>query len=242
MTVGGICVVRNCEQWVRYSLESIKSFVDTFVVIDNLSTDRTPVEIARTGIPFETKDGTVADLRNYAADKTGCDWIWWIDGDEVWCNAEAKKVVEAIKFFDSKKDVSILEFKQHRFVEDRVKMESPKVVGTMPRVYRHADVRMWGKSFPVAMDALARSEEHLEVVHGAYHTEVRVNQPYIRLVDAMFYHYAECNTLLDRCRKWYGYIKGSGSLAPFADMEKQVWGIDTPYSTFVQKQPEVFNV
>jgi len=243
MTVGGICVVRNEERWVYYALKSISRYVDNFVIIDNMSTDRTPYEIGRARLEFSRKEGTVKDLRNEAAKLTGCDWIWWIDGDEVWCENSADVVMKSITKYNDDSSVSILNTQLYRFIDDRFHYDGR--IYRMPRIYRNADVKMYGQSFPRAIDALARQEDDLKQFVGKHTTEVRVEEPYIVDIDATFYHYAECNTLLDRKRKWYGYIKGSNpdaSSSKLLDMlDQQVWGVNSDKMVFKGIQPEVFD-
>ena len=244
MTIGGVCVVKNEDRWIRYALNSIKEYVEPFIVIDNGSTDRTVPEIKRAGITPLIKEGTVKDLRNFAADKTMCDWIWWIDGDEVWCKEEAEKVVEAIMEYKADESVSILNPQLYRFIGDRFHYDGKTY--RMPRIYRNKDVRMYGQSFPRAIDALARKESDLKQVQGKFTVEVRVDEPYIKEIDATFYHYSECNTLLDRTRKWWGYIHGSNPSHPgnklLEMVYKQDWGIHSEYKSFIGVQPEVFNI
>lgn len=242
MTVGGICIVCNEERWIYYALKSIQEYIDKFVVIDNLSTDRTVSEIIRLGITPIQKAGTVKDLRNEAAELTGCDWVWWIDGDEVWEDIQAVKARACIDAYDRNKDISILNCQLLRFIDDRFHYDGQ--IYRMPRIYRNSDVKMYGQSFPRAIDALARKEEDLKPYQGRFTMEVRVEEDYIKDSDACFFHYAECNTLLDRQRKWYGYIKGSNPDLPHEKILEMVyqqdWGITSQSIPFLGEQPEVF--
>lgn len=243
MTIGGISVIRNEQDWVYYSLKSIQDYVDNFIVIENGSTDRTVPEILRAGITPLYRDGSVAELRNEAASLTGCDWTWWIDGDEVWCNEDAERVVKYIKMYDDNPDVSILDFSLIRFVGDRFHWDG-ETSYRMPRVYRNSDVRMYGKSFPHCCDALARCEDDLDIVKGPYTTEAKVDKPYIMGVDCTFHHYAECGSYLHRKAKWYNYIKSScpdnSASWIMQKLDGVKWGVDSKKVPWHGAQPEVF--
>jgi len=241
--LGIISVVKNEEKWVYYSLSSLRPLLDMgakYCIIDGNSTDRTQAEIKRAGFNFETSDEDLVTLRNRAADTIGTDWIWWIDADEVWTTDNLNKVLKEIK--NCPDHISILNSKYIRFVGDRYHYDG--IEYRMPRIYKKR-VRMYGKSFPVALDALAESEDHLEIVKLGNVYEARNNKEYIKDIDATFYHYAECNTRLDRMRKWYGYIKNSNKTTHDYTIKKlyeQKWGINSTKFPFDGEQPEVFNV
>jgi len=242
VTIGGICVVKDEEEWIYYAISSIKPYVDRFIVVDGGSTDRTMSEIRRAGITPSIIGGTLTEKRNAAAELTGCDWIWWIDGDEVWTNKDAESVVEYIKIYADNPDISILRPHLYRFIGDRFHYDIQRY--SMSRIYRNCDVKMYGKSFPHCCDALARSEEDLDIVKGPYTVEARVDKPYVLQIDATFYHYAECGSLLHRKSKWYNYIR---SAFPHNDdrwvlekLQTVKWGVSSDRRPFLGPQPEVF--
>jgi glycosyltransferase involved in cell wall biosynthesis len=242
MSIGGICVVRNEQNFIYYALKSILPFVNGMVVIDNCSTDRTVAEIKRAGVDPLVMEGTVAELRNKAADIVDCDWVWWIDGDEVWPTEEAEKVVRYTDRYAEDESVSILQPRLLRFIGDRFHYDRCTVY-SMPRIYKHKDVRMYGKSFPFCVDALARDASHLKIIDGLI-KEARVDEDYIVPIDATFYHYAECGSLLHRKTKWFRYIQSSNANASTSDVMERLrgatWGVSSPSFPFNGPQPEVF--
>lgn len=94
-------VVKNEENWIWYSLMSVKDLVSEMFVIDDSSTDKT-VEIIKTIKDpkiklFEKKLLTPDDhtkARNELLEKTKTDWFIILDGDEVWNTETFKKLLE----------------------------------------------------------------------------------------------------------------------------------------------------
>lgn len=83
--VSAMYVIKNEEEYLPYSIQSIYPVVDEIVVVDNGSTDRT-VEIARkfdkVRLYFsQARDFSV--LRNLALQKSSGEWLMKIDADEV---------------------------------------------------------------------------------------------------------------------------------------------------------------
>lgn len=84
-------IVKNEDQWVWYALMSILDFADKVLVFDTGSTDKTK-EIIKTikspKIVFEEKEEVnpsgLTKLRQEQLDMTKNDWIFIVDGDEVW--------------------------------------------------------------------------------------------------------------------------------------------------------------
>ncbi len=98
------CLVRNEENWVWYAINSVLDFVDSVIVFDTGSTDKT-VEIVKTikssKIIFEQKGEvnkqTYAQLRQEMLDRTGTRWFLVLDGDEIWPEVTICELVTTIK-------------------------------------------------------------------------------------------------------------------------------------------------
>ncbi len=100
------CLVKNEENFIYYAIKSVVDFVDSIIVFDTGSTDRT-AEIIRglakeypNKIIFEEKgvsDGKRhTELRQEMISRTKTDWFMILDGDEVWTGRameEAKKLI-----------------------------------------------------------------------------------------------------------------------------------------------------
>ena len=102
-TIWGNCLVRNEDRWVWYALNSVIEYLDKILVWDTGSTDKT-VEIIKTiknpKIEFReyglvTKE-SYPQARQAMLEKTRADWMFLIDGDEIWRKDDIKEVVEVI--------------------------------------------------------------------------------------------------------------------------------------------------
>ncbi len=96
-------MVKNEDQWVRYSLLSILPYVDTVLVTDTGSADHTIDAIQSINSPkiklTLTHAATSVDVTRIREDQinnTKTDWFWVVDGDEVYPEGTVREVVEAI--------------------------------------------------------------------------------------------------------------------------------------------------
>jgi len=100
------CLVKNEENFIWYAINSVLPFVDKIMIWDNDSTDKT-IEIIKSihspKIEFEEHKATtreeIAHLRQKMLDKTSADfdWLFILDGDEIWSSKSIAKVIESIK-------------------------------------------------------------------------------------------------------------------------------------------------
>ncbi|MDR1125560.1 MAG: glycosyltransferase family 2 protein [Deltaproteobacteria bacterium] len=94
----------NCESIIRRTLEPLLGLADEIIIVDSLSTDRTP-EIARemgATVYQEAWAGYVAQKQS-ALDKTRGDWILCLDSDEV-LDEEAAAAIRKILAADGPAD------------------------------------------------------------------------------------------------------------------------------------------
>lgn len=83
--VSALYIVKNEEEYLPFSIQSIHGAVDEIVVVDNGSTDRTP-RLARSFPKVKLLTSDAADfaaLRNLGLQHVGGDWLMWLDADEV---------------------------------------------------------------------------------------------------------------------------------------------------------------
>lgn len=96
-------IVKNEDQWVWFAIQSILPYVDRLLICDTGSTDRT-VEciqsISSPKIEFEQVEianaADVTAIRQKQLDKTHEEWMWAIDGDEIYPEDTAREVHNAI--------------------------------------------------------------------------------------------------------------------------------------------------
>lgn len=81
------CLVKNEENFIWYAINSIINYVDEIMVWDQGSTDNTVAiikSINNSKIKFRQISGNVANVRQQMLDETNADWIFILDGDEIW--------------------------------------------------------------------------------------------------------------------------------------------------------------
>lgn len=96
-------VVKNEDRFVWYAITSVLPYVRQFIIFDTGSTDNT-VSIIRSfsdkKIIFQEKGGVNAhelvQLRQKQIEMTKTDWIWIVDGDEVYPQKTVKKVLNKL--------------------------------------------------------------------------------------------------------------------------------------------------
>lgn len=95
MTLSVCFIVKNEEKVLARCLEGVLPFADEIVVADTGSTDRT-VEIAKS---FNAKVfsfpwcNDFAAARNFSFSKATCDYVMWLDADDVITRENAEKIV-----------------------------------------------------------------------------------------------------------------------------------------------------
>jgi len=105
--------IKNEKDWIRASIQSIRSIADEIVVVDNGSTDGTfqilqEMTSADKGMIklWQQLDSNYCDLSNFALDQTAFRWIFSWDGDMVACTAgkfSISRLRERILSLDSRR-------------------------------------------------------------------------------------------------------------------------------------------
>lgn len=107
-------LVKNEEYFVWFAINSILDHVDEIIIWDTGSTDKT-VKIIKTinnpKISFDEK-GEVnpqefGRLRNDMVKLTNADWIFILDGDEIWSEAGIEEIVGLITRYGNSKDLIV---------------------------------------------------------------------------------------------------------------------------------------
>lgn len=114
-TIWANCLVRNEEKWVWYAIMSVVDYVDKVLVWDTGSTDKT-VEIIKTidnpKIVFkeygEVTKENYPEARQAMLKSTKADWVFILDGDEIWRQKDiAQLVAEINREGDNKESVVV---------------------------------------------------------------------------------------------------------------------------------------
>ena len=108
------CIVKNEENFVWYAVSSVIDYVDKIMVWDTGSTDRTVEiikEIKNQKILFEDKGPAdlykFAKLRDEMVKITDTDWIFILDGDEIWPKAGIEEIIDLITKYGDSKDLIV---------------------------------------------------------------------------------------------------------------------------------------
>jgi len=102
--IWGHCLVRNEENWIWYAINSVVDYLDKILVWDTGSTDKT-VQIIKLiknpKISFREYGAvtpeTFASARQDMLEATKADWLFLIDGDEIWTKGGISEVVKTIR-------------------------------------------------------------------------------------------------------------------------------------------------
>lgn len=103
MKITGHCIVKNEERFILYAVKSIIDYLDEIFIWDTGSTDKT-CEIVKSiksdKIHFEEKGRCtfqkLSNLRNEMIKKTKSDWIFILDGDEIWHKNVIEEIIDTI--------------------------------------------------------------------------------------------------------------------------------------------------
>lgn len=116
MTISLCMIVKNESKQLALSLESVKDYVDEIIIVDTGSTDNTK-EIASlyTSHVYDfTWNSSFSDARNYSIEHATCDWILWMDADEVFVTNTETPFEE----IDNQESHSICSIKMKHFITD----------------------------------------------------------------------------------------------------------------------------
>jgi hypothetical protein len=111
MKITAHMIVKNEENFVWYAIRSVIDFVDEIIVWDQESSDKT-IELIKTiespKIYFKKVTEEVHDLREIMLEETNADWIFILDGDEIWYEEGIKKLQSTINKLQDKKNCVVV--------------------------------------------------------------------------------------------------------------------------------------
>lgn len=111
MKISAHCLVKNEEDFIWFALNSVVDYVDEMMVWDNGSTDNT-ISIIRSidnpKIKFKQDPGKVAEVRQKMLDQSKADWIFILDGDEIWSESGITTLIDQIKNAGDSKDCVVV--------------------------------------------------------------------------------------------------------------------------------------
>lgn len=112
-TISLAMIVKNEQQVLDRCLKSVKNFFDEIIVVDTGSTDDTK-KIAKKFTSkvkdFEWQDD-FSSARNYAFSLAGCDYIMWLDADDVFSKGLQENITKLKALLDKQKpDVVMMKY------------------------------------------------------------------------------------------------------------------------------------
>lgn len=114
-TLSVVYVVKNGGSLFSLSLASIQNRADEIVVVDNKSTDMSVHIAQKTGARiYKNISKNEGTLRRYALSKVHCDWILFLDHDEIVSTVLAKEIVKII-LSKSSKQAYMIPYRNHLF-------------------------------------------------------------------------------------------------------------------------------
>ncbi len=98
MSLSVCLIVKDEEDVISRCLECVKKFADEIVVVDTGSTDRTVEEVKKftDKIYFFKWVDDFSAARNFAIEKATCDYVMWLDADDVITDENCAKIKELV--------------------------------------------------------------------------------------------------------------------------------------------------
>lgn len=111
MKISAHCLVKNEDRFVWYSIMSVIDYVDEVMIWDQGSTDKT-IEIIKSidspKIAFKKVTQEVHALRQKMLEETDADWIFILDGDEIWYTDAIKNLRNSLEKNENNKDCVVV--------------------------------------------------------------------------------------------------------------------------------------
>lgn len=103
MSITAHMVVKNEDQWIYYAILSTLPYVSEYLIADTGSSDHTLEIIQSIKSPkikltkMNTDDpNDISEIRQSQLEETKSDWLWIIDGDEVYPTSTANEISKAV--------------------------------------------------------------------------------------------------------------------------------------------------
>ncbi|MBX4205633.1 glycosyltransferase [Candidatus Microgenomates bacterium] len=111
MKIACNCLIKNEENFIWFAINSVLPYVDEILVWDMGSVDKT-VEIVKSikseKLKFkQTSETDVSMVRQQMLDETHADWIFILDGDEIWHDEQIQEQTQEIRDNGEKYDVVV---------------------------------------------------------------------------------------------------------------------------------------
>lgn len=125
MKIVGNCLVKNEDRYLWFAVKSVIDYLDTLLIWDTGSSDKTLeiIKLLQDEYPKKIEFKEIGEvnaqefskIRQKMLEKTEGDWLFILDGDEVWWEDSFKKVIKATK---ETKDVEVVATPYYSVVGD----------------------------------------------------------------------------------------------------------------------------
>ena len=186
VTLSVCLIVKDEERVLGRCLSAAVQFADELIVLDTGSKDRS-IEIAGeyTDLVFsEPWQDSFAKARNFAASKAGCDYVMWLDADDVIDPDEIRKLLQLKKRLTHKTDVVFMTYRNYGFLSD---------IGLRDRIHRREYACSW---------------------EGDVHEAIRIGDDWNKMLcpEITVVHKKECVNEPDRNIRIFNGVKRAGKL------------------------------
>ena len=136
VTLSVCLIVKDEERVLGRCLSAAIQFADELIVVDTGSKDKSrKIAGEYTDLVFsEPWQNSFAKARNFAASKACCDYVMWLDADDVIYPAEIKKLLKLKKRLTNKPDVVFMTYRNHGFLSN---------MGLRDRIHRRELACLW---------------------------------------------------------------------------------------------------
>ena len=136
VTLSVCLIVKDEEPVLGRCLSAAAQFADELIVLDTGSKDRS-VQIAHEYtdlVYYEPWQNSFAKARNLVASKAGCDFVMWLDADDVMYPEDIRKLIELKKELTLNTDTVFITYRNYGFLAD---------LGIRDRIHRREHACKW---------------------------------------------------------------------------------------------------
>jgi len=171
-TISVCMIAKNEEKNIKNSLECARKFADEIIVVDTGSEDATP-EIARSmgaKVYFFPWRDDFSAARNESLKYATCDWILWLDADDVIDDVNIERIKELKKILPPEKNEAYLFLIESKIADGG---EDPWYWYQLRMFPNHKDIKFEGRIHEQVVFSLLRlgikeKVANIKIVHTGY--------------------------------------------------------------------------
>jgi glycosyltransferase involved in cell wall biosynthesis len=177
-TISVCMIAKNEEKNIKNSLECARKFADEIIVVDTGSEDATP-EIARSmgaKVYFFPWRDDFSAARNESLKYATCDWILWLDADDVIDDVNIERIKELKKILPPEKNEAYLFLIESKIADGG---EDPWYWYQLRMFPNHKDIKFEGRIHEQVVFSLLRlgikeKVANIKIVHTGYNDKGKI--------------------------------------------------------------------